>query len=111
MNGLLKINYETEQPTVSARELHEGLGINTKFTTWFERMCEYGFNKNADYEICFPNLGSENRGGQNMVDYQISIDMAKQICMIQRNEKGSTASISLTLKKHGTHRNRFLPVL
>lgn len=51
MNGLLKINYETEQPTVSARELHEGLGINTKFTTWFERMCEYGFNKNADYEI------------------------------------------------------------
>lgn len=88
MNGLLKINYETEQPTVSARELHEGLGINTKFTTWFERMCEYGFNKNADYEICFPNLGSKNRGGQNMVDYQISIDMAKQICMIQRNEKG-----------------------
>ena len=88
MNGLLKINYETEQPSVSARELHEGLGINTKFTTWFERMCEYGFNKNADYEICFPNLGSENRGGQNMVDYQISVDMVKQICMIQRSEKG-----------------------
>lgn len=88
MKELLKINYEAEQPTVSARDLHEGLGINTKFTTWFERMCEYGFDENADYETCFPNLGSENHGGQNMVDYQISVDMAKQICMIQRSEKG-----------------------
>lgn len=88
MNEIIKINYETEQPTVSARDLHEGLEIGTKFATWFPRMTEYGFAENVDYKTCYPNLGSENHGGQNMVDYQISVDMAKQICMIQRSEKG-----------------------
>ena len=88
MNNLIKINYDTEQPTVSARDLHEGLEVGTKFATWFPRMAEYGFAENVDYKTCYPNLGSENHGGQNMVDYQISVDMAKQICMIQRSEKG-----------------------
>ena len=85
---LLRINYESEQPTVSARELHEGLGINTKFSTWFPRMCEYGFEPERDFKKCYPNLGSGSNGGQNATDYQISIDMAKQICMIQRTDKG-----------------------
>lgn len=49
MNELLKINYDAEQPTVSARDLHEGLEIGTQYTKWFERMCEYGFAENADY--------------------------------------------------------------
>ena len=88
MNALIPINYDAEQPTVSARELHEGLEIGTKFATWFPRMAEYGFTENIDYKICYPNMGSENHGGQNMIDYQISVDMAKQICMIQRSEKG-----------------------
>ena len=88
MNDLIKINYGTEQPTVSARDLHEGLEVGTKFATWFPRMAEYGFTENADYKVCYPNLGSENHGGQNMVDYDISVDMAKQICMIQRTDKG-----------------------
>lgn len=87
MNELIKISYETENPTVSARELHEGLEIKSNFTTWFDRMREYGFTE-SDYKTCFPNLESKNHGGQNMVDYQISVDMAKQICMIQRTEKG-----------------------
>ena len=51
---LLRINYESEQPTVSARELHEGLEINTKFATWFERMCEYGFSEGNEF---FPKVG------------------------------------------------------
>lgn len=88
MNDLIKINYKTEQPTVSARDLHEGLEVATKFATWFPRMAEYGFSENVDYKTCYPNLGSESHGGQNMVDYQITVDMAKQICMIQRSEKG-----------------------
>ena len=46
---LLRINYESERPTVSARELHEGLEIKSNFTTWFDRMCEYGFLENIDY--------------------------------------------------------------
>lgn len=87
MQDLIKINYESEQPTVSARELYEGLKIKSNFTTWFDRMCEYGFTE-LDFKKCFPNLESGCNGGQNMVDYEISIDMAKQICMIQRTDKG-----------------------
>lgn len=87
MDDLIKVNYNTEQPTVSARDLHEGLEIKSNFTTWFERMTEYGFT-DADYKKCFPNLESGCNGGQNMIDYQISVDMAKQICMIQRTDKG-----------------------
>lgn len=88
MNELKIFNVDTENPTVSARELHEKLNIGTKFATWFPRMCEYGFTENNDYTTCYPNLGSENHGGQNMVDYNISMDMAKQICMIQRTPEG-----------------------
>lgn len=87
MQDLIKINYESEQPTVSARELYEGLKIKSNFTTWFDRMCEYGFTE-LDFKKCFPNLESGCNGGRNMVDYEISIDMAKQICMIQRTDKG-----------------------
>lgn len=87
MENLIPVNYDSEQPTVSARDLHEGLEINTDFRKWFPRMTEYGFTENVDwkrvYQKC-PTLG----GAQNMVDYQISVDMAKQICMIQRSEKG-----------------------
>lgn len=88
MNNLIPVNYNSEQPTVSARELHAGLEIGTKFATWFPRIAEYGFTENIDYKTCYPNMGNKNHGGQNMVDYQISVDMAKQICMIQRSEKG-----------------------
>lgn len=87
MNELIKVTYDGKEPTVSARELHTGLEIRTNFTTWFERMCEYGFDE-SDYKKCFPNLKSGCNGGQNMIDYQISVDMAKQICMIQRSDKG-----------------------
>jgi anti-repressor protein len=85
---LLRINYESEQPTVSARELHEGLEIKSNYTTWFNRMCEYGFEVNIDFKTRFPKMESESHGGQNMIDHEISIDMAKQICMIQRTDKG-----------------------
>lgn len=87
MQDLIRINYDTEQPTVSARDLHEGLEIKSNFTTWFARMVEYGFTE-SDYKKRFPNLESGCNGGQNMIDYNISIDMAKQICMLQRTEKG-----------------------
>lgn len=88
MNELLKINYEAEQLTVSARDLHEALEVKSNFTTWFNRMCEYGFREKIDFKTCFPKMESESHSGQNMIDHEISIDMAKQICMIQRSEKG-----------------------
>lgn len=84
MDDLIKINYETEQPTVSARELHEGLEIKTAFNDWFPRMCEYGFENGRDF---YPFL-SKSTGGRPRQEYKITIDMAKQICMLQRTEIG-----------------------
>ena len=88
MNELIQINYENDKPVVNGRDLHRALQINTKYADWFKRMCEYGFIEGRDYKTCFSNLGSEIHGGQNKVDHQISIGMAKQLCMIQRTEIG-----------------------
>ena len=84
MNELIKINYDAEQPTVSARDLHDGLEIKTAFKDWFPRMTEYGFESGKD----FCSKKSESTGGRPAMDYDISVDMAKQISMIQRTEKG-----------------------
>lgn len=83
MNNL-KVDFGTQ--TVSARELHEHLKIGTKFTTWFERMKEYGFSEGNEF---FPKMGETSQsGGRPQADYEISVDMAKQICMIQRTPEG-----------------------
>lgn len=84
MNELIKINYDTEEPTVSARDLHEGLEIETPFKKWIDRMCEYGFEAGKD----FWTKMSESSGGRPAMEYNITVDMAKQICMIQRTDKG-----------------------
>ena len=84
MNDLITVNYETEQPTVSGRELHEALAIETPYHKWFPRMCEYGFSENEDF---WTNL-SESTGGRPSTNHQLTIPMAKEICMLQRNEKG-----------------------
>ena len=84
MNELLKINYDADQPTVSARDLHERLNIESNFTTWFKRMCEYGFEEGKDF---FPKM-EESTGGRPSKEFDISVDMAKEICMIQRSPEG-----------------------
>ena len=84
MEELLKVNYDSEQPTVSARELHDGLEIKSKYADWFKNMSAYGFVENVDYFTISKNL--ENGG--RTIEHEISVDMAKQICMIQRSEKG-----------------------
>lgn len=86
MNELIKINYDTEHPTVSARDLHEQLNIGTAFKDWFPRMCEYGFEEGKDF--CSKLSETSSKGGRPSKDADISVDMAKQICMLQRTEKG-----------------------
>ncbi|HIS50430.1 MAG TPA: phage antirepressor KilAC domain-containing protein [Candidatus Gallacutalibacter pullistercoris] len=83
----MKVDYTTDRPTVSARELHEFLGISTEYRHWFPRMCEYGFTEGQD----FRSFLTESIGGRPAQDAQLTIDMAKQICMLQRNEKGKEA--------------------
>ncbi|WP_125767340.1 antA/AntB antirepressor family protein [Lapidilactobacillus wuchangensis] len=91
MNELIKtIKKEDGTIAVSGRDLHEFLKIATEFKKWFGRMTEYGFNENQDYirvtQKC-PTPG----GVQDVTDFVMTIDMAKEISMIQRNEKGKRA--------------------
>lgn len=90
MENLIPVNYDAEQPTVSARELHAGLEIGTRFTDWFARITRYGFELNRDYKLVTQKRETNNPKNPltEYTDYQISVDMAKQICMIQRSEKG-----------------------
>lgn len=88
MNELINITIaDEEMPTVSGRELHEKLGIESNYTTWFGRMCEYGFEADKDYIPILENR-SDGLPGKPRTDHQITLDMAKQICMIQRSDTG-----------------------
>ena len=84
MNELININYDNYNPTVNGRELHKALEVKTAYKDWFPRMCEYGFTEGKD----FCSKMSKSTGGRPSVDHQLTIPMAKEICMIQRNDKG-----------------------
>lgn len=87
MNDLIKVDYSGEKPAVSARELHEFLEVSTDFRHWFQRMCEFGFSEGQDFRTFL----TESTGGRRGQDAAVTIDMAKEICMLQRNEKGKMA--------------------
>lgn len=82
--ALIDVREEGGKQTVSARELHEKLEVSTQFKDWIKRMIDYGFEEGKDY--C--SFLSESTGGRPATEYFISIDMAKEICMIQRSDKG-----------------------
>lgn len=85
MNELITVKYENaDRPTVSGRELHTALEVETPYHKWFPRMCEYGFSENIDF---WTNL-SKSAGGRPSTDHELTISMAKELCMIQRTEKG-----------------------
>ncbi len=90
MDELIAINYDNDKPTVNGRDLHAALQVKTSYTDWFKRMCEYGFIENRDYMTVLKNVfradGSEMP--QKQQEHSISINMAKQLCMIQRSEIG-----------------------
>ena len=90
MTELIKVNYDesTDKPTVSGRELHDALEIETPYHKWFPRMCEYGFTENEDYSVTDIFVPNSNGGKQTQMNHQLTIPMAKEICMLQRNEKG-----------------------
>ena len=87
MNEIITVNYDNEQPTVSARELHDFLEVGADFRHWFPRMCEYGFEEGKDFRTFL----TESSGGRPAHDAEITIDMAKELCMLQRNDKGKQA--------------------
>lgn len=92
MQELVPVNYENEErPTVLGRDLHKALEVKTQYKDWFPRMCEYGFVEGTDFNP-LKNEQVQMEGSRAVArmvtDHQISIDMAKEICMIQRSEIG-----------------------
>lgn len=86
MEEILKVDYDKQ--TVSARDLHEILNIGTQYTKWFERMTEYGFDEGVDYETISQKRLTAQGNETTYTNHFISLDMAKQICMIQRTPEG-----------------------
>lgn len=90
-NELIKITQdENGNSVVSGRELHEFLEVKTPYKDWFPRMVEYGFTENVDF-ISLAQKCAKPNGGRPKIDHALTLDMAKEISMIQRTEKGKQA--------------------
>lgn len=88
MNEVIKVTVnDNHEPVVSGRQLHEALEVKTPYSMWFDRMVEYGFTENQDF-LLNNFVKQTGRGGHNKVDHIIKLDMAKEIAMIQRTDKG-----------------------
>ena len=84
MDELIRINFDSDRPTVSGRDLHAALEVKTAYKDWFPRMCDYGFEEGTD----FCSFLSESTGGRPATDHQLTIAMAKELCMIQHSDAG-----------------------
>ena len=85
MNNLINVTLnENQEPVVSGRQLHKVLGVKTAYKDWFPRMTEYGFTE-GEY---FSSFLSKSTGGRPKQDHVLKLDMAKEIAMIQRTDKG-----------------------
>lgn len=88
MNEVIKVTVnDNHEPTISGRQLHEALGVKTEYRKWFGRMAEYGFEENQDFARVTQKCPTPG-GLQDMTDHIIKLDMAKEIAMIQRTDKG-----------------------
>lgn len=91
MKDLIKIELnENQEPIVSGRELHKELEVKTPYTQWFDRMKDYGFVENIDFVLVSQKCETNNPKNPftEITDHAIKLDMAKEIAMIQRNERG-----------------------
>lgn len=92
MNQLISITTnENDEQLVSGRELHEFLGVKTRYSIWFDRMSEYGFTEDIDYTAVVQKRTTAQGNQTEYIDHAMKLDMAKEVSMIQRNEKGKQA--------------------
>jgi phage anti-repressor protein len=88
MEQLIPIVERDEQQMVDARELHAFLEVGTHYKDWVKRMLDYGFEEGSDYTL----LKFEHaQNKQEATAYILTLDTAKEICMLQRSEKGKQA--------------------
>lgn len=84
---LIPINEQNGMTAVSGRDLHRFLEVETPYAKWFSRMVEYGFAEDQDFQTIL----SESTGGRPSVNHMLSLDMAKELSMIQRTDRGKQA--------------------
>ena len=90
--NLIPVNVtKSDEQFVSGRDLHQFLEINTRYNDWFKRMCEYGFIENLDYIAITQKRVTAQGNETKQTDHNLSIEMAKQLCMLARNDKGREA--------------------
>lgn len=87
MENLITVNYDTEQPTVSARELHKALNIQSRFSRWFDNNKEL-FVEGEDFNKCTSSTVVNNGAVIQLEDYEITVVMAKHLALMSRTEKG-----------------------
>lgn len=92
MNDLLKIEVNSNQEQiVSGRELYAFLGIAERFSKWWDRMIGYGFAENIDFTSVQKSTVVNNGAEKPIIDHIMKLDMAKELCMLARNDKGKQA--------------------
>ena len=95
MNELINIKTtETGEPSVSGRDLHEFLGVTTRYNDWFPRMVEYGFTEGKDFNLLKNEqvrFEGKREVTRELIDHLLTIDMAKEIAMLQRTDRGKQA--------------------
>ena len=90
--NLIPVNVtKSDEQFVSGRDLHQFLEINTRYNDWFKRMCEYGFIENLDYIAITQKRVTAQGNEIKQTDHNLSIEMAKQLCMLARNDTGREA--------------------
>ena len=89
--AIIKIEERNGAQVVNARELHQFLQVGKDFSNWIkERIVKYEFVENQDFEV-FANFGENPKGGRPTIEYAISLDMAKELSMVENNEQGRIA--------------------
>lgn len=103
MNELIKINYESDRPTVLARDLHEFLEVGTPYDKWFPRMCEYGFADGEDYSTFLSNRSDGLPGKpSDRTRSSPSTWRKRSVCFSATRKANRRDSIFYKSKKHGT---------
>lgn len=85
---LTNMDYENDRVTVDGRLLHQMLGVSSKYNDWIKRMIDYGFKENEDFVALTQKKVTAQGNETTYITHQLTLDMAKQIAMLTRNEKG-----------------------